>query len=281
MRHTITIFLSLFMMKRREQSMPAISRIRLTNVVYEGGDKRFNDDTFLFQGENSALLLENGGGKTVFIHTALQAILPHTDLGDRKIKETLQLTNAPAHIGIEWIINEQPRRYVATVVTLFLNNNRLESYRYVYEYEEGDADALAQMPFVKETSQGERPTYKEDMLDYFSQMRNKTYQAQTFDTMRAFHAYIEKNYDIIKDEWESIVKINRYEGGIEKFFENCRTTTDLYDRLLIPTVEDSIAGHEQGMFADMFEKQREGFQTYRNLQKSMEEHQAIQRELEK
>ncbi|NOV70886.1 hypothetical protein [Clostridium beijerinckii] len=66
--------------------MPAISKIRFTNVVYENGQKRYNDDVFQFDGENGAILLENGGGKTVFIQTALQAILPNHDLADRKIK---------------------------------------------------------------------------------------------------------------------------------------------------------------------------------------------------
>src|SRR5690625_377146 len=99
--------------------MPSISKIRLTNVVFEDGNKRFNDEVFLFDGHNGAILLENGGGKTVFIHTVLQAVLPHTHLGDRKIKETLQLENAPAHIGIEWMISDRPRRYTTTSVSLF------------------------------------------------------------------------------------------------------------------------------------------------------------------
>src|SRR5699024_11000565 len=114
--------------------MATIHKVRLTNVVYEGGDKRFNDEVFHFNSHNSALVLENGGGKTVFIHTVLQAILPHTNLGERKIKNTLQLENAPAHIGIEWLTNENPNRYVATVVTLFLKDHKLQSHKFVYEY---------------------------------------------------------------------------------------------------------------------------------------------------
>ncbi|WP_273129376.1 hypothetical protein [Bacillus weihaiensis] len=51
--------------------MPSISKIRFTNVVYEGGAKRYNDDIFLFDSHNGAILLENGGGKTVFIQTAI------------------------------------------------------------------------------------------------------------------------------------------------------------------------------------------------------------------
>ncbi|WP_143522881.1 hypothetical protein, partial [Pseudomonas sp. 2822-15] len=78
-------------------------------------------------------LLENGGGKTVLIQTALQAILPHVDLADRKIKDTLSLENSPAHIAIEWIVNDNPRQYVVTAVTLFLTKHGLDSVRYVYE----------------------------------------------------------------------------------------------------------------------------------------------------
>src|SRR5690625_5969946 len=124
MQRIIKTFLSLFMVMRRQVQVATINKVRLTNVVYEDGNKRFNDEVFHFNGANSAIVLENCGGKTVFIHTVLQAILPHTNLGDRKIKDTLQLENAPAHIGIEWITNENPLRYVATVVTLFTQDNK-------------------------------------------------------------------------------------------------------------------------------------------------------------
>src|SRR5690625_7603094 len=113
--------------------MPYISKIRLTNVVFEDGSKRFNDEVFLFDGHNGAILLENGGGKTVFIHTVLQAVLPHRDLGERKIKDTLQLDQAPAHIEIKWIVNDKPRRYLVTAASLFLNHHQLQSYRYAFE----------------------------------------------------------------------------------------------------------------------------------------------------
>lgn len=83
--------------------MPAISKIRFTNVIYENGGKRYNDDIFQFGGYNGAILLENGGGKTVFVQAALQAVLPHYDLGERKIRDTLSLEGNPCHIAIEWI----------------------------------------------------------------------------------------------------------------------------------------------------------------------------------
>jgi len=140
--------------------MPAINKIRLTNIVYEEGNKRYNDELFLFNGYNGAILLENGGGKTVFIQTVLQGMIPHTDLADRKIKNTLVLENAPAHIAIEWILNERPRRYVVTAVTLFMTDKGLDSYRYVYEYDEGDQNGIEGIPFVREGQGGTRPADK-------------------------------------------------------------------------------------------------------------------------
>lgn len=260
--------------------MATINKVRLTNVVYEDGNKRFNDEVFHFNGANSAIVLENGGGKTVFIHTVLQAILPHTNLGNRRIKNTLQLENAPAHIGIEWITNENPLRYVATVVTLFTQNNELNSLKFVYEYEDGNENRLENMPFVKESFQKKRPATREEMVEYFGTMKGKSMNAATFDTHKSFHQYIEENYNIVTDEWKSIVKINSDEGGIEQFFEHCKTTTDLFDRLLIPTVEDSISGHEAHKFADIFEERREGFRMYRNFKQSLKEYEMIEQEID-
>ena len=91
--------------------MPSISRIRFTNVVYDNGHKRYIDTTFRFDGYNGILLLENGAGKTVFVQTLIQAVLPRKTVAQRKIQETLQLNNAIAHIAVEWILEDQPRRY--------------------------------------------------------------------------------------------------------------------------------------------------------------------------
>ncbi|HZW68748.1 MAG TPA: hypothetical protein VFF20_09105 [Pseudogracilibacillus sp.] len=259
--------------------MATIHKIRLTNIVYEEGSKRFNDEIFTFKGNNSAIVLENGGGKTVFIHTVLQAVLPHTHLGERKIKETLRLENGPAHIGIEWLIHEHPRRYATTVVSLYMYDNRLHSLKYTYDYGPNDENRLEKIPFVKGEGKEKRPARRVELAEYFTMMKNKSMNARTFDTNKAFHEHIEKAYHIVKNEWDSIVKINRDEGGIEQFFDDCKTTNDLFNRLLIPTVEDSIAGYEEGSFANIFEERREGFRMYHNLQNSLREYELIEEKI--
>ena len=84
--------------------MPSISKVRFTNVVYDNGNKRYIDTTFRFDGQNGIMLLENGAGKTVFVQTLIQAVLPHEQVANRRIQDTLQLSNNIAHIAEEWIL---------------------------------------------------------------------------------------------------------------------------------------------------------------------------------
>ncbi len=259
--------------------MPTISKIRLTNIVYDDGNKRYNDELFIFDGHNSAIILENGGGKTVLIHTALQAIFPHVDLANRKIKHTLVVQNEPAHIAIEWINKEHPRNYVVTAVSINATKQGIDSLRYVYEYGENDPNGITNMPFVKESADGKRPAVRGEMQDYYGHMRDTTLSARTFSTITEYRTYIEENYQIIASEWDNIIKINSSEGGVEAFFDQCKTTNQLFDRLLIPTVEDSIEGHKESTFADMFEQQHESLKNYLSLKETIEENKQIQAKL--
>lgn len=261
--------------------MPTISKIRLTNVVYEHGQKRYHDELFLFDGINGAVVLENGGGKTVFIQTVLQAVIPHTQIGDRTVGNTLYLDEGPAHIAIEWILNDSPRRYVLTAVTLFKKDNQVKSLRYVYEYGENDVHSIENIPFVQKESEGIRPSGRGEMSDYYSYMTNNfALKAKTFPkSIISFQEYIEEQYNIVHNEWESIVRINGSEGDVEKFFENCKKTNELVDRLLIPSIEQGLAGFKLFEFAEMFENHRDQFKQYKELKEKIAECYLLQTEL--
>lgn len=263
--------------------MPAISKIRFTHVLYEGGNKRYNDETFWFDGHNGAILLENGGGKTVFIQTAIQAMLPHTDLAGRKLKDTLLLENGPAHVAVEWILNDKPRRrYAVTCVSLFQSGQGVDSYRYAYEYGERDEHGIDRLPFVRPLMDKTRPADKGEIHEYYASMAGRfPLNARLFSTIREYKAHLEEQYQIISSEWEAIVKINDSEGGIEKFFDDCKTTSQLLDRLLIPTVEQTMQSYEEGKFASMFETHQEGFRQYRDLKVQIGENRAMLREMDK
>lgn len=263
--------------------MPAISKIRFTHVLYEGGNKRYNDETFWFDGHNGAILLENGGGKTVFIQTAIQAVLPHADLAGRKLKDTLLLESGPAHIAVEWILNDKPRRrYAVTCVSLFQSGHGVDSYRYAYEYGERDDHGLDHIPFVKPFMGKNRPADKGEIQEYYASMAGRyPLNARLFATIKEYKSHLEEQYQIIPSEWEAIVKINDTEGGIEKFFDDCKTTSQLLDRLLIPTVEQAMEGFEEGSFAKLFETHRDGFKKYKELKEQIGENRTILQEMDK
>jgi len=261
--------------------MPTISRIRLTNVIYEDNAKRYNDQIFRFDGENGIFLLENGGGKTVFLQTVLQAIIPHVSVAERKIKETLVLDNSPAHIAIEWILNEKPRRYVVTAVSLYMENNDLKSYKYVYTYGAEDKNSIEEIPFVVQTNNHkERPASKGEISDYYSRMKQQYINAETFIAIKDYHKYIEDNFKIIPGEWRKIGTINGSEGGIEEFFKHCKTTQQLVNNLLIPVVEDALSSSEKIDFVQTFEKQREHFKQNKRLSEDIEEFKSIKNKVD-
>ncbi|WP_225999422.1 chromosome segregation ATPase [Paenibacillus sp. BJ-4] len=253
--------------------MPTISKIRFTNVVYEAGAKRYTDSIFHFDGHNGAIVLENGGGKTVFIQTALQAVMPHVDLAGRKMKDTLALENGPAHIAVEWLLTEKPRRrYVVTCISLFMDTNGMSSYRYVHEYGEGDEHRIEQIPFTKTQGDRERVSDKGEIHDYYMHMQSRySLTSKTFfNTIDEYKKYLEEQYHIISTEWAAIAKINSNEGGIEAFFDECKTTSQLVDRLLIPTIESSMEGYKQGAFVDLFQARQDSFKQYRALKEKLD-----------
>ncbi|UPG63901.1 hypothetical protein [Metabacillus endolithicus] len=124
-----------------------------------------------------------------------------------------------------------------------------------------------------------RPSDRGEILDYYQQMSQQYMNAHTFPTIKEFQQHIEEQYHIIANEWESIVKINSTEGGVEAFFDECKQTNQLFDRLLIPTVEGAIAGHNENTFADTFEKHRASFKLYKELKEQIEENKAVEEEL--
>ncbi|WPK10298.1 hypothetical protein R6U77_10155 [Lysinibacillus louembei] len=262
--------------------MPTITKIRFANVIYEQGSKRYHDETFQFNTHNGAILLENGGGKTVFIQAAMQAIIPHATVANRQIKETFYLEEGPAHIAIEWLLNERPRQYVVTAVTLYTKNNKVESLRYVYEYGEGDKHAIDAIPFTKREAGMQYPASKDDMQLYFQGIVQQTpMRAKLFpQSIKAFTDYLESNYFIIREEWENMVVMNSAEGGIEKVFEECKGTQELFDRLLIPSVENADKHFNPLSMADQFEKQRSNLKKYKEFNEKKIEYYAMQERME-
>ena len=81
--------------------MAKIAKIRFVNFVYND-NRHIYDQTFdFYNGENSLLNLQNGGGKTVLVQMMMQPIVPKQKLKDRLFKNYFTNAKAPCYIMIE------------------------------------------------------------------------------------------------------------------------------------------------------------------------------------
>lgn len=257
--------------------MPTISKIRITNANYENGAKKYLDDIFDFSGQNGIILLENGGGKTASVQIALQAVIPHTDLGVRKIAETLNLIEGPTHVAIEWILNEKPKRYALTAVTLYLDGaGKLSSLKFVNEYEEKSPHRISELPFTKRLSKDQKsPVGVREIKAYYAECEAAFMLAKQFDTIKAYRDYLEDNFQIIATEWDSILRINQNEGGADDFFKSIHTSIQLFEKIMIPMVESTLPGKGTEDFVQSFEKHREHFKQHKLLRQKISESQIL------
>ena len=60
---------------------------------------------------------------------------------------------------------------------------------------------------------------------------------------------------------------------------SCKNTGQLVDNLLIPTVEEALAGDGTKDFVEIFEKQREHFKKYRQLNSRIEESKKVEAQI--
>ncbi|MCD5414937.1 MAG: hypothetical protein LR001_08075 [Clostridiales bacterium] len=261
--------------------MPVISKIRLTNIVYEGGQKRYNDELFVLEGNNTVFLLENGGGKTVLVQMVIQAILPGFKHANRKIRETLMLDSNAAHIAIEWIINENPKKYMVTAITLFVKNGELKTRKFINEYGLDDVSSIERIPFSLKSKSGEmRPASHSEMNDYYLQRKNTSIHGQVFDSLKEYYNYLETNYNISYKEWMNISKINAAEGGVDEFFNKCSTTSQLVNNLLLPTIEEGIEGENADLFSETFESHRQHLKQHKILNETIRQNKEIKSKID-
>lgn len=256
--------------------MSSIAKIRLGNIIYDNGKKVIQDMAFDLEGKDTAMLLENGGGKTMMIQLLCQSVIPNIEVAGRKLKDTIKLDNNTAHIAVEWIIAEKPKTYCLSHVSLYKNDDRVEAVRYLCEYEEGVDFGLDSVPFSKAAETGKRGATYQEMTDFFREQG--PVNGRFFRTNKEYAIHLKDRYGIDAEEWRKIAAINsgEGEGGLAKFFAACTNSRSIVDRFLIPAVEDKNAKND---FSKTFEKHIENFKSYNELVKTIEEVKSVQSNL--
>ena len=129
-------------------------------------------------------------------------------------------------------------------------DDQFRYFNYLFDYPEPTLEAdgreagltIASLPLVTELEGGGRqPIRYQELRDWFRSEAGQ--QVQIFDQVQSYQERL-RHYHILPEEWRNIRDTNNSEGGVDRFFERCKTTTQLMDNLLIPSVEQVIFRNE-------------------------------------
>ena len=228
--------------------MPRISRIRVANIQYDNGTKQLPDIFIDVNGLDIVMLLANGGGKTLLIQLMMQTILPNEKMGGRAISNLLKSNKYTGHVAVEWLLDDtgEQRRYLCTGFCFTNGSNDEQGIRYFnycFDYQGSSKLNIKNLPLTVADERGVKyPTSFIKLRDFFKFETNN--RVETFDTNYRYQNRL-REYQILPEEWKNIRDTNGSEGGVDKFFEKSKTTQQLMDNLLIPSVEDMVFQSEQ------------------------------------
>ena len=123
-------------------------------------------------------------------------------LAERKAGGT-QSGKRPAHIAVEWIINEKPRRYALTVVTLFSSKDGMDSIN-MFMSMKADKNSLKAFPWYARAGWPLAACQQSGCVTITLAMSRSSMNAHYFPSIREYQQYIEENFKIIISEWRSI-----------------------------------------------------------------------------
>jgi hypothetical protein len=265
--------------------MATIENVTLCNINIEDGDKLIPYNTFHFRSLLSLFLLENGGGKTTFIHLLLQVILPNTPNNKRTLQDTLQ-KGKHGHIIVEWKLDQAGTQRLITGFS-FENRKELHSdqsalryYTYLIEYPKNQF-SIKELPLYLEQDGRKYVTSYEEYRQKLKEIRKVLVQVFRSNETRKYQDDL-RSHGIIPDEWESIKKINVSEGAADKFFEKTDTVTTLLERLFIPTIEDSLfpKHKNKSVLAESFQKFQDNLLRIPDIQKNIQDFMKVEEYIE-
>lgn len=259
--------------------MPTYERIRLSNIRLENGTRVIPDQTFVFAGQHGLQILENGGGKTSWIHSVLQVVIPNAQLGPRVYKDTVQ-TKSVGHIAIEWRLDGTVEHYVCTGFCFYNSVERkheLQYYNYVFEYGPHDDYAIASLPFVSDDHE----------VIGFTELKKFLKEQQDWhvfipDKNEEYIQYLHR-YGIHHEEWRRIQDVNGRESSMDKYFENAKTVETLMERLVVPALEDAIysAENEKENLLKSFQQFQKNLMDIPHIEQNLREAEIIETHAQK
>lgn len=255
--------------------MPRANKVRVTNIRLDSDAKIIGDKTWDLFGNSSIFLLENGGGKTSIIQLLHQVVLPNHTIQKRVMANGVK-KDSTRHIAVEWISDDEKHPNFVTGfcfhnygVKQGTHHNRTYDYfNYLFEYDMEDGLQLKDLPFTQNGG-----------VTTLDQLRNKLKQVpglHLFNTNKEYQEALEQ-YGLLESEWKNIAKVNGEEGGVTEFFDSTSKTVTLIERLLIPSLTESLydSKEERNAIVESFKKYKKGLLELPGLEKDLQDFEVI------
>jgi len=232
--------------------VPKIGKIRFVNFTYNE-NRHIYDQTFdFYNGEDTLLNLQNGGGKTVLVQMMMQPIIPKQKLKDRLFKSYFMNTKAPVYIMIEWILDDRPQRVLTGIgikrilgKNLEDEGNSIRIVTFLSEYEEGSDYDIKNIRLTNEEKGIVKLIDFDRVVKSLSEAQKERQDVWLFrwniaDDKKEYTRRLAE-YKINPVEWKNLmVRINEAEAGLNSFFNDCKTNKALIKKWFIPTIEDQL-----------------------------------------
>ena len=261
--------------------MSKISVIRLVNIRYNDDRMVIPDQVFFCGGKSTLIHLRNGGGKSVMTQLMCAPFLPkrYRDR-DTRLFSSYFRQSAPSFILLEWELEGGAGRLLTGMMVHHTARNEeeggepIEMVNFIAQYDAHCAYDILSLPIFEEQDGGKRLKKFADCRAAFESFR-KERGASFFLYDMAVNAqsrqYFDKllEYGINTKEWSSIIRqVNRQEGGLSHFFDDCRSEKDLIIRKFLPAIESRLDTEGTGQIAQFRENIGKFTESYfNNLEK--------------
>lgn len=244
--------------------MPKINKSRIINLLYNGDNTFLQDEIYdYFEGENTLILLKNGGGKSVLTQFLMQPILPNLKLGERKtIDHFISYDKPPTYILLEWKLEngsyllcgiglEKVKKSSST------DNEKTETMDYFTfisgPYSTQNDFNIDNFPLTKQTDRGlEIKSFNatKEMIKHNRDKFNIKYFRK--DELKEYR-HILDGFNINHKEWSSFhTKVNGTEGDLKSLFKNCTKSRALLEEWFIDAVEKKLGEHNFSELLDNY-----------------------------
>ena len=235
--------------------MPQISKVRIVNFNYNDGNRLIADELYDFSSiEREAALnvlinLANGGGKSVLVQLMLQPIVPKAKVAGRRIESFFNKPSDHCFVLLEWIKDNSNEKLLTGIAM---------STREAFASEDESARGKSVKYYTFYSNYVSYNTQYNIVNLPLSRKENGKFIPADYDTVRTLarksngllNYYVSddsikwqkklEEYGLSQSEWHMIEKLNSVEGGLSEYFSNFKSSDNLVDKLLIPTIEGKI-----------------------------------------